>query len=307
MVAEAIGGLLTGSLALLADAGHLFSDAGALSLSLFAIWVAGRPPTTNRTYGHSRAEILAALAHGVALCAVALVIALEAIERLGEVREIQGLGMVGVAAGALAINLSAAWILNEGRRDNLNVRGAWLHVLSDALGSVGVILAGLSIWAFGWLWADPVASIAISALVLVSAWHLLREAMNILMETAPGHLDVDEIRGALGELPAILGVHDLHVWTIGNGEVSLSAHLVARPETDQDKLLETSQSLLGDRFGIEHATLQVEKASARGSGADLQAANDCPASCSPATAPKAGEAEELPSLTGRSADGTVID
>ncbi len=279
MVAEGIGGLLTGSLALLADAGHLMSDSGALSLSLFAIWVAGRPPTPSRTYGHARAEILAALAHGVVLSAVALVIALEAVERLGTDHPVQGLGMVAVASGALVVNLCAAWILNEGRRESLNVQGAWLHVLTDALGSAGVIVAGLAIWAFGWLWADPVASLVISSLVLFSAWQLLREAVSILMETAPGHLDVHAIRTALGGLRSVHSIHDLHVWTIGSGEVSLSAHLVARHGSAHGELLSESRALLSRDFAIDHTTIQIEGETAESEAPSPAVENDCGGSC----------------------------
>jgi len=258
-VAEAVGGWWTGSLALLADAGHSISDVTSLGLAIFASWYATRPPTTQRTYGHSRAEILAALAHGATLFAVAAWIGNEAVERLTHGSgEIIGAGMIAVAAGALAVNGCSLWILESGRRHNLNVRGAWLHVLTDALGSVGVIAAGALVWAFDWRWADPVASLAIAGLVVWSAWHLMREAVDVLMETAPRHLDVEEIRGALGDLPAVEAVHDLHVWTIGNGEISLSSHVVARELPEPSELLGRIQSLLASRFGIRHATIQVE-------------------------------------------------
>ena len=256
-VVEVSGAFLTGSLALLADAGHTLSDLAALGLSLFAIWIAERPPTARRTYGHTRAEILAALANGAALMAVALFIIVEAVERLAEPPEVKGLGMIAVASGALCVNLIGLFILHGGRA-NLNVRGAWLHVLNDALGSLGAIGAGLAIWSLGWRWADPAASLLISALVLYSAWHLLREAVDVLMETAPRHLDVDEIRDALARVPSVLGVHDLHVWSIGSGEVSLSSHVVTHPSAQGSELLGGIYDLLGSRFGIDHATIQIE-------------------------------------------------
>lgn len=258
MFAEAAGGLITGSLALLADAGHLLSDVGSLVLGLFAVWAAQRPATAQRTYGHTRVEILAALAQGVALVVVALMICLEAFERLGQPAAVDGLGMVLVAAGALVVNSIGLVVLNGGRADSINIRGVWLHVASDAAGSFGVMCAGAAIWLFGWAWADAAASIAISVLVLFAAWQLVRDATDILMETAPGHLDVDEIRRAISSLPAVQSVHDLHVWTIGNNEISLSSHLVAPRDGDLPSLLRDVRALLGSRFSIHHSTVQIE-------------------------------------------------
>ena len=271
LVAEVVGGLLTGSLALLADAGHMLSDVAALGFALFATWIASRPATAHRTYGHTRAEVLAALAQGAALVAVALVIVVEAIERLQAPTPVLGLGMLAIATGGLVVNLLGLWILNAGRSDSLNVRGAWLHVLSDALGSVGAIAAGAAIWAFGWHWADPAASIAICGLILFSAWHLLRESVDVLMETAPRDLDVGEIRSALGETPGVLEVHDLHVWAIGSGEVSFSTHVVAKPDADAAALLARIQQMLAGRFGLDHATIQIEPPRESGEG--------CPTDC----------------------------
>lgn len=258
MFAEAAGGLLTGSLALLADAGHLLSDTASLVLGLFAVWAAQRPATAQRTYGHTRVEILAALVQGAALVAVSLMITLEAIERFGNTGEINGVGMMIVASGALLVNATGMFVLSAGRKHSINIRGVWLHVASDALGSLGVIAAGFAIWMFGWVWADPAVSMLISALVLVAAWQLIRDAVDILMETAPAHLDVPEIRTALHEFDGVASVHDLHVWTIGNGEVSLSTHLVAPPEIDHPGLLESVRRLLQRQFGIHHTTVQIE-------------------------------------------------
>jgi cobalt-zinc-cadmium efflux system protein len=258
MVAEIIGGILTGSLALLADAGHMLSDTAALALALFAAWVASRPADQRWTYGHARAEILAALAQGVALVAVALIIAFEALERLGAPQPVRGLGMLIVATGGLAVNVAALLILNPGRSQSLNVRGAWLHVLSDALGSVGAMGAGALIWLFGWNWADPVACLAICTLVLYSAWHLIREALDILMEAAPSGLDVGDIERSLSAVDGVRSVHDLHVWSVAHGQIALSCHLVVPRDGRSTPLLSEVYSMLGARFGIDHATIQVE-------------------------------------------------
>ena len=257
MLAEVIGGLLSGSLALLADAGHMLSDAGALGLSLFAMYVSQRNPTAQHTYGYYRAEILAALLNGAALVAITLYIFVEAARRIGSPPEVEGGLMMGVAVGGLVVNLVALFILNPGRRENLNVRGAWLHVLSDALGSVGAIVAGILIWMRGWYWADPVVSWLIGLLILYSSWALLRDAVAVLMEGAPGHIDVDEVREFIGRINGVRGVHDLHVWTIASGLIALSAHVEAkgRPHT---RLLTEIQNLLHERFGIDHVTIQVE-------------------------------------------------
>ena len=274
MFAEAIGGLITGSLALLADAGHLLSDVASLALGLFAIRVAQRPATAQRTYGHTRVEILAALAQAIALFAVAWMIFVEAIERFGSEREVDGLGMMVVASGALVVNLIGMRVLNAGRSESINIRGVWLHVASDALGSFGVIIAGLMIWQFGWLWADPGVSVLISALVLFAAWNLARDAVDILMEAAPGSLDVEEIREALAGLRGVTSVHDLHVWTIGNREISLSSHLVSPSGGNPNELLRDVQALLGDRFSIGHTTVQIEIRD--GDDADCEGACDTP-------------------------------
>ncbi|MBW2267548.1 MAG: cation transporter [Deltaproteobacteria bacterium] len=258
MAAEAIGGWWTGSLALLADAGHMLSDSLALTLSLLAFRLARRPSSTQQTYGHHRTEVLAALANGLLLVGVAVIVFREAIERLGAEREILGGPMLGIAVGGLAVNLVALWILHAGSRDNLNVRGAWLHVLSDALGSVGAIAAATLIWAFGWTWADPAASLLIAALIVHAAWALLREAVAVLMEWAPAHVDVCSVEDAIREVTGVSAVHDLHVWTISSGRVALSGHVLAERGGDGASLLQELADLLHDRFAIEHSTLQIE-------------------------------------------------
>lgn len=261
MGAEVVGGVFTHSLALLADAGHMLSDAAALALSLFALWVVDhRQPGPLRTYGHYRAEILAALVNGAALVAIAILIAVEAVERFRAPAEVNALGMTVVAAGGLAVNLVALALLHGSRRDSLNLRGAWLHVLTDALGSVQAIAAGLLIWGFGWQWADPLASLLIALLVVWSAWGLLKEALAVLMEAAPGHIDVDAVRGAILDVGSVAGVHDLHVWSISSGFECLSAHVVAGDGKDRDALLDELRRMLHARFGIDHITIQLEAA-----------------------------------------------
>lgn len=257
-VAELAGGVLTGSLALLADAGHMLSDVGALGLSLFALWIARRPATSQRTWGYYRTEILAALANGATLVAISVYVFIEAWGRFRHPPDVDAPVMMAIAVGGLLVNLAGLQILAGGRAENLNVRGAWLHVLTDALGSVQAILAGALIWAFGWTWADPVASVLIGLLVIYSAWALLREAVRVLMESAPAHIDVDEVRDAIVAVPGVRAVHDLHVWTITSGMESLSAHLVIEPGEDDHSLLAHVRSTVHDRFGIDHITVQLE-------------------------------------------------
>jgi cobalt-zinc-cadmium efflux system protein len=260
LIAEVVGGLWAGSLALLADAGHMFSDAGALALSLFAIWLAQRPSSVERTFGYHRVEILAALANGVTLVAVALLILREAALRLSAPRDVLGAPMLIVAVGGLIVNLAGLWMLRGGKDSNLNVRGAWLHVLGDTLGSIGVIAAAFLVWVFGWTWADPIASVGIALLVIYASWHLIRETVGVLMEAAPGHIDVEEVRRALGGTPGVLSIHDLHVWTITSGFVSLSCHVESSRQVPDHELLTALQGLLRERFGIDHATIQIEPA-----------------------------------------------
>lgn len=258
MVAEVVGGLITNSLALLADAGHMLSDAAALALSLFAIWIAQKPATASRTYGYYRTEILAALINGGTLVAISIYIFTEASQRIGEPPEVQGALMMTIAIGGLLINLAGLWILNAGRGESLNVQGAWLHVLTDALGSVGAIVAGGLIWAFGWNWADPVASVVIGLLVIYSSWALLKETVAVLMEGAPGHVDVDEVRDAIISVPGVEAVHDLHVWTVTSGMVAMSAHMVVRETPFNPDILPRVRAVLRERFEIDHATIQME-------------------------------------------------
>ncbi len=258
LVAEVVGGLLTNSLALLADAGHMLSDAAALALSLFAIWIAERPATPARTYGYYRTEILAALVNGATLIAIVIYIFIEAFQRFRAPPEVMGGLMMTIAAGGLVVNLSGLWILNAGRDESLNMWGAWLHVLTDALGSVGAILGGALIYFFGWSWADPAVSVLIGLLVLYSSWGLLRESVAVLMEGTPGQIDVDAVRDAIASVPAVRGVHDLHVWSITSGLVALSAHVSVEPAGYTQQTLQAIRDELDRRFKIDHATIQLE-------------------------------------------------
>lgn len=260
MFAEIIGGWLANSLALLADAGHMLSDAASLAMSLFALWIAKKPRNDERTFGYYRAEILAALVNGASLGAISIFIFYEAFQRFGEPPAVQGPLMMGVAVGGLVINLAGLWILHGGKSDNLNVRGAWLHVLGDTLGSVGAIVAGILIWTLGWNWVDPAASILIAVLILYSSWELLAETVSVLMESAPGHIDVDEVRGAIVDCDGVESVHDLHVWTITSGLVSLSAHVVVDDVDEYSACLRSIRQTLAEEFGIKHTTIQIEPA-----------------------------------------------
>jgi cobalt-zinc-cadmium efflux system protein len=259
MVAEVIGGLAANSLALLADAGHMLSDAGALVLALLASRVAARPPTARHTYGYHRAEVLAALVNGATLVAIAMLIVVEAYNRLREPSPVSGGLMTTVAFGGLVVNAVGLWILYAGRHESLNVRGAWLHVLTDTLGSLQAIVAGALIMAFGWVWVDPIASVLIGALVVYSSWSIVRQSVAVLMEEAPGHVDVDEIRDSLLGLAHVSEVHDLHVWTITTGYVALSVHLTCPDPGSQESVLRAAEDVLAQRFRIHHTTIQVDR------------------------------------------------
>ncbi len=258
MVAEFVGGLISHSLALLADAGHMLSDVASLALSCFAVWLSDRPAGTQRTFGYYRAEILAALLNGAALIAVAVFILVEACERLQNPPEVQGGLMMGIAVGGLIVNLVGLFILHGGRNENLNIRGAWLHVLSDTLGSVAVIVSGILISLYGWHWVDPAISILISLLIVYFSWRLLADAVWVLMEGAPSRIDVNRVRLALNESPGVADVHDLHVWTIASGLDSLSCHVVSDESRTHVDLLESLRTTVHQEFGIDHVTIQIE-------------------------------------------------
>jgi cobalt-zinc-cadmium efflux system protein len=258
LVAEAAAGLWTGSLVLFADAGHMLADAASLALALFAIWLAERPAPAAHTFGYQRAEILAALANGAGLIVVAIFIASEAVSRFSAPPAVNAGPALAVAAGGLAVNLAGLALLHGAREASLNLRGAWLHVASDALGSVAAIAASAAIWLADLRVADPLASLAIAALVARSAWLLLRETVDVLLEAAPSHVDMGALRGALEAQRGVVSVHDLHVWTITSGLVSLSCHVHAAPDCDGHELLGRLTHELRDHFGIAHVTIQLE-------------------------------------------------
>lgn len=258
LLIEVAGGLLSRSLALLADAAHMATDAAALALALFAMRIAARAPTAAMTYGHRRAEVLAALANGVVLGAVSVQVVVEAIGRIGAPAAIEGKLMLGVAAAGLVANVASAVVLARGRERGLNMRGAFLHVLGDALGSVGAIAAGVAILAFGWSWADPAVAIAIALLILVSAWRLVRESIDVLMEGTPRHVDVGSLVTSIRAVPGVVDVHDLHVWTLTSGYHAASAHVEVRPDADSHAVLHQLGDLAERRFAIAHTTFQLE-------------------------------------------------
>jgi cobalt-zinc-cadmium efflux system protein len=261
-VVEVVGGIFTDSLALLADAGHMLSDASSAGLALFAVWLARRPATPERSFGFQRAEILAALANGVALVVVALWILVEAYRRLDNPPDVLGGWMLGVALAGLAVNLAAAWVLLRSERHSLNVQAALRHVLADLLGSLGVIVAAVLILTTGWDRADPAVSAAIALLVLASSWGVLRDSVSILLEAAPRGIDPAAVEAAIVAAPGVVSVHDLHVWTITSGFPALSAHVLVGDGEDCHARRRELEALLGERFRIDHTTLQVEHAQA---------------------------------------------
>jgi len=258
MVVEAVGGLVTGSLALLADAGHMLSDSFSLFLALGAVMLAARPATSKRTFGYKRAEILAALANGVLLVVVSIWVIVEAVDRLGDPVEILGGEMLLIAVIGLLINLLTAWILYRSAGESLNVKAALRHVMADVAGSVGVILAALVILATGWEAADAIVSILISVLIAASAWSILRESVDVLLEAAPSGMDPEEIGYAMAAVPHVEEVHDLHIWQITSGFPTLSAHVLVGAGEDCHGARRDLEVLLKDRFEIEHTTLQVD-------------------------------------------------
>lgn len=257
-VVEFVGGWWTNSLALLSDAVHMLTDVGALALGLFALWVAGRPPSDSKTFGYHRAEILAALANGVALVVAVLFILGEAWERLHAPHPVEVGAMMGIAAAGMVVNVVCARLLAPGEQGSLNRRAAFLHVLSDLLGSFGALLAGAVIALTGWSGADAVAAALIGLLILYSAWQLLRESLDVLMEAVPGHIDLDQLRDAMCAVPGACAVHDLHVWTLTTGRYALAAHVVTDPGVDGEAVLEATRAVLADRFAVDHVTIQLE-------------------------------------------------
>jgi cobalt-zinc-cadmium efflux system protein len=258
LLVEVAAAFWTGSLALLADAGHMLTDVAGVGLALFAIWVAARPPTPAKTYGYYRAEILAALVNAVALLAVAGFILVEAYRRLSEPPEILAAPMLAVAAGGLVVNLVCAWLLHRDAAASLNVRAAYLEVLADALSSVAVLAAAAVIVVTGWTVADVVVSVGVALLIVPRTWRLLSQAVNVLLEGTPPHLALRDVETAMCAVPGVRRVHDLHVWTLTSGREAMSAHVVVEDVRESDRLLETLHAVLHARFGIDHTTIQIE-------------------------------------------------
>lgn len=261
MIVEVIGGLLTGSLALLADAGHMATDAAALALALGAVWLAQQPPTRERTFGFYRAEVLAALVNGATLIAISIYIFWEAFNRIMDPPEVASGLMLVVATLGLLANMAAAWVLSRGgqHQHNLNTRAAFLHVIGDMLGSVAAIAAALIMMTTGWYLADPILSAGIGALILWHSWRLMKESVDVLLESAPSRMDVDALQAAMCAVPGVSGIHDLHVWTLTSGVNALSSHVEVSSGRDWHVVLEELTGMLQEQFGIAHVTLQPEE------------------------------------------------
>jgi len=256
---ELAGGLLTNSLALLSDAGHMFADVAALGLSLFAIRLAQLPPTASKTFGYHRVEILAALVNALCLWGIVVVIFYEAYERFLNPPPVKSAGMIAVASIGLGVNLASLWVLRHSQSESLNMRAAFVHVLGDALGSVGAVCAGIAILVADWYVADPMVSVGIGLLILYSSWEIIRDAVDILMQSAPRGMRVDEVEECLLQIDGVRQVHDLHIWSLTSGRCHLSAHLVVCADNEPHTIIDAAQSKLHELFGIDHTTVQVDR------------------------------------------------
>ncbi|NRD76521.1 cation transporter [Bacillus sp. BRMEA1] len=260
MFVEVIGGFVTNSLAVLSDAGHMLSDAASLGLSFYAIKLGERKGTQENTFGFKRFEIIVAALNGLLLIIVSAIIFYEAIQRFFAPPEVQSSGMLLISFIGLLVNIVAAWILMKGdKEENLNVRSAFLHVIGDMLGSFGAIVAALLIMFFGWAIADPIVSVIVAALIIVSGLRVTKDSFHILMEGAPAQIDTDKLKAALRKIPMVKEVHDLHIWTITSGYPVLSCHITILNDGVHDDILLRAQKMLHDEFDIEHSTIQVEK------------------------------------------------
>lgn len=263
-VVEVVGGLWTNSLALLADAAHMLTDVGGLGLALFAAWMSTRPASPAKTYGYYRVEILAALANAAVLFLMSFFILYEAYRRFQEPPEVKSLPMVAVAVVGLVVNLIGMWMLRAAAKESLNMQGAFLEVVSDLLGSVGVIAAGVIMWATGWWYADPIFSVVIGLFILPRTWNLMRQAVDVLLEATPAHISLAAVEQAMLGVEGVASVHDLHVWTITSGIDALSAHVVLKEGVPPDvarSVVERMGAVLKDKFKIDHTTIQVEHSS----------------------------------------------
>jgi cobalt-zinc-cadmium efflux system protein len=258
LVVEVVGGVLSNSIALLADAGHMLTDVAALALALFVAWFSKQPETPRKTFGYLRWEILAAFLNGATLLLISAWILWEAITRLGTPESVQGGLMLTVAAGGLVVNLIAARVLAGSSSESMNARGAYLHVLGDLLASVGTLVAAVLIRYTGWLMADPLASILTTVLIMNGAWRLVRESVDILLESTPAHIPLAAVRAQLEAIPGIESVHDLHVWAVTPAVVAMSAHCIVREPAQQHHALEHIHDAMR-LFGIDHVTIQLER------------------------------------------------
>jgi cobalt-zinc-cadmium efflux system protein len=269
MAVEVVFGILADSLALLADAGHMLTDAAALALALVAAWAASLPARGRFTFGFARAEILAAQANGITLVLIGLWILYEAVRRLIEPPEVQAGVVTVVALGGIAVNLAVLWLLSRSRRQSLNVRGAYLHITTDLAAFVGTVVAGLLILSTGWDRFDPIASLVVVGLMFYASVELLRESGRIFLEGAPASAPPTEVGDALAKHPGVVEAHDLHVWTVTSGFPSLSAHVLVQPGADCHRIRLELERMLRERFGIDHSTLQVEHVGAE-SGLEIR-------------------------------------
>lgn len=260
MVVELVVGFSVNSLALISDAAHMGTDVLGLGMALTAITLASRPTTSQRTYGFYRLEVLAALANGLLLFAVAGYVLFEAVQRFGNPPDVPGLPLLVVASIGLVVNLISFRLLLAGSKESINLKGAYLEVWGDLLGSIGVIVAALILYTTGWQYADPIIGVGIGLFILPRTWKLTRQALRILMEVAPPHLDLAEINRQILAIPGVVGVHDLHVWTITSGMESASGHVAIDPDSKYQDVLDSVLSLLQDKYQISHATIQCEPA-----------------------------------------------
>jgi cobalt-zinc-cadmium efflux system protein len=251
------GAVVFHSIALLADAGHVLSDVAAIGLGVLAAAMAAKPASGRRTFGSYRAEILSALANGLILVAVALLVFAEAISRLSDPPDVRGGGVLAIGLIGLAGNVAATVALAGGEREDLNLEGVLRHSAADALGSLGVVVSGLIVLATGWDYADPIVGILIGVLIVLGSWRLVSEPVDVLMEAAPAGIDVDEVGQAMVQVPGVREVHDLHVWTVTSGFPALAAHVLTEPTDEVDEVRQRVEAVLADRFGIEHTTLQM--------------------------------------------------
>jgi cobalt-zinc-cadmium efflux system protein len=258
LIVEVIGGLWTGSLALLADAGHMLTDVAGVGLALLAIWFAEKPASPERTYGYYRVEILAAMTNAVVLILISLYILYEAYERFRNPPEVQSGWMIGVAAIGLVVNIVGMFILRAGSEESLNMKGAYFEVLSDALTSIGVIIAGIIMLTTGWYYADPIISAGIGLFILPRTWALLKDAVGVLIEGTPADVDLPKLRESLEKIEGVAGIHDLHVWSLTSGVNAMSVHAILTEDDQHDAVMKRVHENVTENFKISHVTVQTE-------------------------------------------------